>query len=135
MKLTKNALRLNPELVHEAELEARIHKRTTPKQIEYWAEIGKQVTELVSPDDLVAISQGFVHLQLTTIPSNRVDPDVVFQQVEDSRQEDNLSSMVTSAKVYYEASQSHPGLLDRIRSDGSRETGYFRQGKFRVATR
>lgn len=135
MKSTKNALRLNPELVHEAELEARIHKRTTPKQIEYWAEIGKQITHLVTPDDLVAITQGFAHLQLTTTPSNAVDPDVVFQKLEDTRQEGTLSSIVIVAKVYYEASQSQPGLLDRVNSDGTRETGYFKKGKFSVATK
>ncbi len=48
MKSTKSALRLNPELVYEAELDARIQKRTTPKQIEYWAEIGKHEPEKLS---------------------------------------------------------------------------------------
>ena len=58
MKSVKNALRLDPALVREAELEALIHKRTTPKQIEYWAELGKKISEVLDPLDVLAITQG-----------------------------------------------------------------------------
>jgi len=123
-------LRLSDELVREAELEGRLSKRTTPKQIELWAEIGKQVAGLLKPGDLVAITQGFARLRVEATASQPVDPEEVLATVEQDRASGRLSAGVTRAPAYYEASRSHPGLLDRVQSDGTRETGRFHEGHF-----
>ncbi len=124
------ALRLDDDLIREAELEGRLNKRTTPKQIEFWADIGKQVAELVNPGDLIAVKQGFARLQVKSAPSTPVEPDEVFEALERDRANERLSALVTRASVYYEASRTQPGLLDRVRPDGTRETGHFRSGEF-----
>ncbi|MEN8180656.1 MAG: hypothetical protein ABFS39_18825 [Pseudomonadota bacterium] len=124
------ALRLNDDLVHEAETEAQIHKRSTPKQIEYWAQIGKAVARNASSSDLLALMQGFAQVQVNTRPSAPVDPDKVFAAVEQSRSDGSLHQAVSQARERYEASQTHPGLLDRVLPDGQRETGHFQNGEF-----
>lgn len=128
------ALRLNDNLVHEAEAEALIHMRTAPKQIEYWAQIGKSVVRNASANDLLALMQGFARVQVNLIPSAPVNTEEVFAKVEQARQDGSLSRAVNLAQVIYEVSQTHPGLLDRIFPDGHRDSGHFRNGEFFSAT-
>ncbi|MFH2093866.1 MAG: hypothetical protein ABIJ31_16015 [Pseudomonadota bacterium] len=66
--------------------------------------------------------------------SDRIDSDVIFNDLENDRQKANLSQKVTSARIYYEASLSKKGFLDQIDSTtGQRLTGQFKNGKFKVA--
>lgn len=123
-------LRLDHQLVRQAELEGRLHKRTTPKQIEFWAEIGKQLERVITPSDLIAITQGLVRLRLEPAVSNPVDPDDVLSETAHYCLESRSAPPITQAPFYYEASRSQPGLLDRVAADGARETGHFRDGKF-----
>ena len=132
MKNTKSAIRLDPLLIQDAEIEANIHKRTTPKQIEYWADIGRKVSDLINPTDLLAISQGLAHIELKTTESYAINPDEIFSRVEEERASGYLSNHVTRSTISYQASQTQPGLLDRINADGSREAGHFKNGKFVV---
>lgn len=124
------ALRLNNSLVNEAEAEALVHKRTTPKQIEYWAEIGKAVVEHSSTTDLIALMQGFAEVQIQTIPAHPIAPDDLFAEVSQLRESGKLSRKVSQAQVRYDSSQSHPGLLDQVDADGRRIPGHFVQGQF-----
>ncbi len=123
-------IRLDDELVYQAELEGRLHKRTTPKQIEFWAEIGKQLERVIDPSDLIAISQGLVRLRLEPAASNPVDPDEVIKETAQYRKMRDSAPPITQAPFYYEASRSQSGLLDRVKADGTREIGYFRDGEF-----
>ena len=131
MKPAKSALRLNPDLVHEAEMEALIHKRTPPKQIEYWAEIGKKISEMISLEDLTAVAQGLAELEVKPKISYPLDADAVFDQVEEARASGYLAGQVTGAKVSYETDPKSPGVLIRINVDGSRDHGHFKNGVFR----
>ncbi len=123
-------VRLDDHLVHDAEAEGACHKRSPPKQIEYWAEIGKAVARFSSSSDLLALMQGFAQVSITPRPSIEVPPHNVFDALERDRAQGTLKNKVTKAKVLYEASQSQPGLLDRVHTDGTRETGHFRNGEF-----
>ena len=124
------ALRLNDDLVHEAETEALIHKRTPPKQIEYWAQIGKVVARSASSSDLLALMQGFAQVQVNHRPSMPIDPSKVFAAVEQARADGNLHHNVSQAQVRYEVSRTRPGMLDRVLPDGQREIGHFCNGEF-----
>ena len=127
------ALRLNDELVHEAETEGLLTKRSTPKQIEFWAQIGKAVAHQASGSDLLALTQGLSEIQLNPLPSAPVDPDKVFSAVDRARKNGHLRQAISKARVRYEASLSQTGLLDRIHPDGHRETGHFKNGEFIIA--
>lgn len=124
------ALRLNDDLVREAEIEALIHKRSPPKQIEYWAQIGKLVARSASSSELLALLQGFAKVEVSQLNSEPVNPSDVFAAVESSRSDGSLSASVSNASIKYEASQSRAGYLDRVSSGGVRETGSFKNGEF-----
>ena len=131
LKPVKSALRLDPDLVYEAEMEALLHKRTTPKQIEYWAEIGRKISEIISPEDLIAVVQGMAQLEIKQKLSYPLDADAVFARVEEERATPYLAAQVTGAKVSYETDPNIPGVLIRINADGSRDHGHFKNGVFR----
>lgn len=124
-------LRLSKEIVSHAKVSATLQKRSVPKQIEYWAELGRHVEQKVEHSGLMAILKNMAIIEVKPIPSDQIDPDEVFQALEADRASGKLSATVTSANVIYEASRSHPGLLDRIGEDGERTTGSFENGEFR----
>jgi hypothetical protein len=126
-------MRLDSTLIAAAEREAAIQKRSIPKQIEFWAELGKAVEHIISFDDVIAITQGLKRIELEPLVSPVADPDDVFADLEADRTTGTLSENVTSAAVYYEASRALPGYLDRVNGlTGKRETGRFRNGEFMV---
>jgi hypothetical protein len=124
------AIRLDDRLIQEAETEALLHKRSTPKQIEYWAQIGRLVTDRVSANDLLGLVQGVAEVRVEFRPAQPVDADAVFASVEQARADGSLRREVSGAVVRYEASPGGRGLLDRVWADGRRESGHFRNGEF-----
>ena len=126
-------IRLNSALVAAAEKEGTIQKRSVPKQIEFWAELGKAVARVMDLSDVFAIIQGLKKVKVEPVMSVAVDPSDVFNSLENKRKSGNLAEKVTSSAVYYEASLSQQGLLDRVNSyTGERETGQFHNGEFKV---
>lgn len=126
-------MRLDSALIAAAEREAAIQKRSIPKQIEFWAELGKAVEHLIGFDDVIAVTQGLKRIELAPYISTTVSPDDVFDMLESRRSAGTLSDDVTGAAVYYEASKTHPGYLDRVNSTiRKRETGRFQNGDFKV---
>ncbi|MCK5690550.1 hypothetical protein KAI87_14825, partial [Myxococcota bacterium] len=69
---TSNPLRLNLELVQAAGAMAKRSKRTVPHQIEYWAELGRAVEQVVDPATLISIQEGFSKLVVEVAPSKPV---------------------------------------------------------------
>ncbi len=126
-----NPMRLNSTLIAAAAKEAVLQKRTVPKQIEFWAEIGKAVSLVIGAKDIMAVLQGLKKVKVEPIPSVNAAPDDVFDSLEKSRKSGELKNNVTSSTVYFEASINQPGLLDRVDSlTGERQTGKFVNGKF-----
>ena len=126
-------LRLSTALVEAAEKEGALQKRSAPKQIEFWAELGKAVDGVIDPADVIAVIQGLRKIKVVPVPSMAVDPRNVFDSLEAMRDSGGLSEKVTSSAVYYEASPKRPGLLDRVNSrTGERQTGQFHKGVFKV---
>jgi hypothetical protein len=126
-------MRLDPTLIAAAVKEGLMNKRTPPKQIEYWAELGKAVERVLNYDDVIAILEGFKKIVVEPVTSIAVDPDNVFNALEKSRKRGELSDKVTTSAVYYEASVKYPGLLDKVDSTtGKRQTGRFVNGEFRA---
>jgi hypothetical protein len=126
-------MRLDAALIAAAEREAAIQKRSIPKQIEFWAELGKALEHIIGMDDSIAIMQGLKKIRLEPFESSTANSDNVFNDLEIGRISSRLSEQVTTALQYYEASKKHPGLLDRVeKATGKRETGHFLNGEFKV---
>ena len=130
------SLRIDSNLVMQAEREARVENRSKAKQLEYWAKLGRIISSKLNIADVFAITQGIKELKLeVTQPfkTRGVSSDVLFGDLEKDRMKGVLSQKVTSAKIYYEASLSKKGYLDRVNSvTGERQTGQFENGMFKA---
>jgi len=126
-------IRLDPALIAAAKREGSINKRSAPKQIEFWAELGKAVELVMDRNDVFAVMQGLKKIKVESVKSVAADPADVFNSLEESRKSGELAKKVTSSAVYFEASQRKPGLLDRVHSaTGKRQTGRFYNGEFKI---
>jgi len=134
--MTTVSLRIDQDLALQAEREARIQNRSKTKQLEYWAKLGKAISPKLNIADVFAVSQGIKTIKLEITPSVQsipIDPDVIFNDLENDRAKGFLAKNVTSAKIYYEASIEFPGYLDRVNSvTGERRAGSFGDGKFKA---
>lgn len=123
-------VRLDQKLVRQATAEAALNRRSTPKQIELWAELGQLIAGKVSSDDLLALTQGLMQLRVDRVSGTPVQTDGLWQQLESDRQSGALAGNVKSGRTVYQAHPAHEGYLEEIRPDGSRRTGYFENGRF-----
>ena len=127
---TSNPLRLNLELVQAAGVVAKRSKRTVPHQIEYWAELGRAVEQVVDPATLISIQEGFSKLVVEVAPSKPVSSSKVFAAVANLREKGGKPYGVDEAPLKYQSSQDKPGFLEEIHPDGSRIIGRFYSGQF-----
>ncbi len=119
-------MRLDPELVDEATEAAKRQKRSTRKQIEFWAELGRAVDGVVTLAQAAGLRSGL--LAVTAPDVGPVDADDVFAELEARRAD--LPGEVTRSSVRYQASRAHPGMLERIDGTGRRTIGQFENGEF-----
>jgi len=123
-------MRLDIELVRAAEAVHKQQKRSVPRQIEYWAELGRAVEKVLDHNMIIAVTQGLAKIKVELAPSGPVSSTEVFAELEQARESGSLSARVTSSPVRYQASTSAPGCLEQIRPDGQRTVGRFRDGRF-----
>lgn len=124
------AVRLDDTLVRHAAAEGAVHRRSTPKQIEYWAEIGRAVGGEVSAEDLIAIVQGIRQIRVEPVVAEPLGSEDLWAEVDQARESGELSRSIARGRVVYQASEDKPGYLQAIHPDGSREVGQFRNGRF-----
>jgi hypothetical protein len=122
-------LRLDLELVRAASASARLHKRSVPRQIELWAEIGRAVEKSVSAEDLIAVREGLARI-IVERGAATAEPEEVFAGLARARRRGELSDRVGESAVRYQSSPVRPGLLERIAGDGRRTFGRFVDGEF-----
>lgn len=127
---TSKPMRLDLELVQAANAVAERQKRSVPRQIEYWAELGRSVERILDPETLIAIQEGLAKLVVEMAPSAPVSSADVFSDLNKSRADGTLTTFVSSAPVCYQASSSTPGLLEQIHADGTKILGRFSSGEF-----
>ena len=130
MAKAASPIRLQDELMQAAALSAERFHRSTAEQIEYWAEMGRNVDHMLNPDDLLAISTGLAKIIVEPVASEPVDPATVFQSLETDRAAGVLPQTVTGSTLKYQASLAHPGYLEQIQPDGCIQIGKFQGGEF-----
>ncbi len=130
--MTKAAspIRLQEELMQAAALVGERFHRSTAEQIEYWAEMGRNVTQMLDPDDLLSISAGLARIIVEPVHGEPTDPAAVFQSLETERANGILPQTVTSSAIKYQISLMHPGYLEQIQPDGRIRMGKFQSGEF-----
>lgn len=123
-------VRLEDSLVRRAAAEAQVQRRSTPKQIEFWAEIGRSIADEVSAEDLIAITQGIRRVKVEAVTPDPLNSDDLWAEVDAARESGELYRAVARDRIVYQASETHPGCLDAIYPDGQKITGHFRNGRF-----
>jgi hypothetical protein len=124
------AIRIDDKLIREAAAEAQVQRRSTPKQIEYWAEIGRVVAGEVSAEDLISIVQGNRRVRVEPLVPEPVPSDDLWAEVEAARDSGELARTIANNRVVYQRSPDKPGYLQAIYPDGTRQTGVFKNGAF-----
>jgi hypothetical protein len=124
------AVRLEDRLVRYAAAEGQVNRRSTPKQIEYWAEIGRAVAGEVTGEDLIAITQGVRRVKVEPVVPESLTSDDLWAEVDQVRSSGELSRSIARGRRVYQASTDKPGYLEAISPDGSRVVGQFKNGRF-----
>ena len=130
MAKAASPIRLQKDLMDDATLTGERYHRSASEQVEYWAGIGRRVSNIIEPDTLLAIAAGLVRVQVVPVYSKPVDPVQVFKKLERERKQGSLSNKVSDSAVKYQASSNYPGYLERIDENNGNTVGQFKEGKF-----
>ncbi len=127
------SIRIDEDLVSQAQRKAKMYHRSVNGQIEFWAKIGKVIESKISVDDAYSISQGIKELRVESPKNIVIDSNDIFNELESDRLNGYVNKPITSAPFYFEASIQRPGLLDKVfTATGERQTGKFQNGIFEV---
>jgi len=125
------SLRIDENLVIQAQRQAKVQHRSINGQVEYWAILGKAIASKISTADAFAVTQGLKEIRLEPARNFSIEPETVLNELEKDRAKGFSGKPVTSAPFYFEASVSHPGFLDKVDTvTGERQTGKFQNGTF-----
>ncbi|NOR79538.1 MAG: hypothetical protein GQ529_01690 [Methyloprofundus sp.] len=130
MAKAASPIRLQEELMQVAESTAKRFHRSTAEQIEYWADLGRTVASTLDPDVLLSVVSGLTVIKTEPVYSVPIDPDDVFQALENDRKVGVLQNTVTNSVNAYQASIKYPGYLEQIDSNGNITIGQFENGQF-----
>ncbi len=123
-----NPLRLDVRLMRDAKACGELMHRSEAEQIEYWADLGRRIENMLDQRDLLDVKAGLATLTVEPVKARPLDPTALFAQVDAQRQ--HVSRSLGEHAVQYRASRTHPGLLDAVWPDGTVKVGQFRDGKF-----
>ncbi len=130
MAKASSPIRLQQDLMQQAESTARRFHRSVAEQIEYWADLGRSVSSALDPDVLLSVQAGLSRLHVEPVITQPVDPDRVFSTLDEQRDSGTLQRNITHSPVRYQASLTRPGLLEQIDQQGRVTTGRFQNGQF-----
>ena len=74
--MSNSPIRLNSSLLKAAEWKALFQKRSIPKQIECWVDLGRAVEHAINLTDVFAVLQGIKRLKLEDVESPVVGSEV-----------------------------------------------------------
>lgn len=124
-------IRLNTELVQKAEQQGELNFRPPAKQIEVWANIGKEVESFLTPADRSALFAGEVEVRVIRKKSMPINIDSVFANVESDRADGVFKEEALKDNPWYEASADKQGHLIQVNPvTGKRTLGIFKKGVF-----
>jgi len=130
MAKASSPIRLQAELMQAATSSGVRYHRSTAEQIEYWADMGRRVSSFIDPDTLLAVKSGLAKITVEPVHTASVNPDRVFQSLEENRRTGRLSKFVSTSTVKYQVSEEHPDYLVQIDKQNNIITGKFENGEF-----
>jgi hypothetical protein len=123
-------IRLSDDLIETAEEQIKHSFRSVPKQIEFWAMIGKKIEAVMSPADIAALTSGQLEIQLLRKNPAAVIFETVIESLENDRNSGSLKSGIPFGDTWYEENIKHPGQIIRHQINGKIDSGIFEKTKF-----
>jgi hypothetical protein len=123
-------IRVSDELIEIATQHTKLSYRSITKQIEFWAQIGKEAEMNMTPADIVALVNGEVEIKIIRKKSEPVNFDTVFNEIETDRKSGKIKSKVLKDKIWYEENFKNPDTFIRFTNEGAQTIGKFVDGKF-----
>ena len=130
MAKSASPIRLQADLMQAAESTAKRFHRSTAERVEYWADIGRNVSSVLDPDVLLSVLSGLTVIKAEPVFSPPINPNEVFQTLENERQSGVLTDSVTHSVNSYQASKEYPKYLEKIDQEGTITVGQFENGQF-----
>ena len=131
MAKASSPIRIQSDLMSNAAVLGKLNHRSAAEQIEYWASIGQKVESLLDPESLLQIKAGLLRVKLEQVNAPALNADMVFGNLDMKRTTGELKEEVSQNKVRYQASATHPGLLEQIGPKGAVKIGQFENGQFK----
>ena len=132
MAKAASPIRLQQDLMDNATVEGELFNRSAAEQVEYWAGIGRRLSNVIESDTLLSISAGLVTVNVEPVQTQSIEPEGVFNRLEKQRKSGALTEMIKQARQpRYQASNEFPGYLECIESDGQVVIGEFTNGAFK----
>jgi len=132
MAKAASPVRLQQDLMDNATVEGELFNRSAAEQVEYWAGIGRRLSNVIESDTLLSISAGLATILVEPVQTQPIEPEGVFNTLEKQRESGVLTEMIKQGGLpRYQASSEHPGYLERIETDGQVVLGQFSNGAFR----
>ncbi len=123
-------VRLDEILVRHAAAEGQVQRRSVPKQIELWAEIGRSIASNVNAEDLLALTQGLKKVKVERVEAEPLESDTLWADVDKARESGKLGRDIKRNRTVYQASATHAGYLEALYPNGSSAIGGFVNGTF-----
>lgn len=131
MAKASSPIRIQSDLMSNAAVLGKLHHRSAAEQIEYWASIGQKVESLLDPESLLQIKAGLLRVKLEQVNAPALNADMVFGNLDMKRSTGELKAEVSQNKLRYQASSTHPGMLEQIDAKGKVKLGQFSNGMFK----
>lgn len=123
-------MRLNNQLVDQAKQKGRLYKRNARNQIEYWAELGRNIEKHLDPELIIGINEGLLEINIRPVRTSPVSSEDVFKEVARQNKSGELVRKVAEITPVYQASIKTPGALEKRLENGTYQTGKFVDGDF-----
>ena len=130
MPKAASPVRLQESIMQAATLAGHLQHRSTAEQIEYWADIGRKVSNSLDVQDLLSVASGLASLKVEPVVVPPVSVEGIFNELEIARSNGTLVTSVTTSSVKYQSSISDPGWLEQIDNMGHIVIGQFINGVF-----
>lgn len=130
MAKANSPVRLDAKLMAEAAQSGLLNHRSAAETVEYWANLGKRISRMIDPEQLLKVQAGALEIDLKETHTQPVDPEDIFTNIELRRQSGGLNKFVSRDKPVYQVCKTHPGKLEQIMPDGAINIGQFKNGRF-----
>lgn len=131
-KKNSGSMRLDAGLIAEARTASELEHRTPAKQIEYWAMVGRIVSQNLDSSTLRQIMIGRAQVVAETVDAPVPAFDAVLAAVDADTRPPRERAGLDPSQPAYQVSRKYPGYLERVNPDSSVDVGTFSDGAFHV---